>query len=60
MKINYFFILIFNILSLVGFAQDRIIKITRDTINAFRFAFLGGGSDSRFVISSGIRVGVLF
>jgi hypothetical protein len=28
--------------------------------NAFRFAFLGGGSDSRFVISSGIRVGVLF
>jgi len=28
--------------------------------NAFRFAFLGGGSDSKFVMTSGIRVGVLF
>jgi len=28
--------------------------------NAFRFAFLGGGSDSKFVMTTGIRIGVLF
>ncbi len=28
--------------------------------NAFRFAFVGGGSDSKFVMTSGIRIGVLF
>ena len=28
--------------------------------NAFRFAFLGGGSDSKFVMTSGIRIGILF
>jgi len=28
--------------------------------NAFRFAFLGGSSGSKFVMSSGLRIGVLF
>lgn len=28
--------------------------------DSFHFAFLGGGSDSKFVMSSGIRVGILF
>jgi len=28
--------------------------------NAFRFAFLGGGTDSKLVLTSGIRIGVLF
>src|SRR5665647_1776710 len=28
--------------------------------NAFHFAFLGGGSGSKFVMTSGIRIGVLF
>ncbi len=28
--------------------------------NGFRFAFLGGGPDSKFVMTSGIRIGILF
>lgn len=32
----------------------------RKNSNAFHFAFLGGGSDSKFVMSSGIRIGILF
>ncbi|HEY3389379.1 MAG TPA: hypothetical protein VGK38_07405 [Prolixibacteraceae bacterium] len=28
--------------------------------NSFRFAFIGGGPDSKFVLTSGIRVGILF
>jgi len=29
-------------------------------VNSFHFAFVGGGSDSKFVVTSGIRIGVLF
>jgi hypothetical protein len=32
----------------------------RKNSNAFHFAFLGGGSDSKFVMSSGIKIGILF
>jgi len=28
--------------------------------NAFHFAFVGGGSDTKFVMTSGIRIGILF
>ena len=28
--------------------------------NGFRFAFAGGGSDSKFVMTSGLRIGILF